>query len=149
MTMRSAAGTASPAEPFPPDGPDVSDLLGDWLNADRGAVSQGPLRLTVSRCGTGVAVRAFGGTAPEGHFAAGRHPDDWGEVPATVYTALGTPSVAWSFSAVYELGAFRTVLSGYHKTGILVATTSTIALDGDGRLGEWTRSFFHRVEERS
>ncbi len=54
--------------------------------------------------------------------------------------------MAWSFSAVYELGGFRTVLSAYHKTGILVATTSRIPLGG-GRSGEWTRSFYHRVEE--
>ncbi|GHH85537.1 hypothetical protein GCM10017771_18870 [Streptomyces capitiformicae] len=31
MTMRSAAGAAPSAEPFPPDSPDVSALLGDWL----------------------------------------------------------------------------------------------------------------------
>ncbi|MCX4903545.1 hypothetical protein [Streptomyces sp. NBC_00878] len=149
MTMRSVAGAAPSAEPSPPDSPDVSALLGDWLNTDRGVVSKGPLRLTVAPRGTGLAVRTLGGTTPDGRFAASRHPYDWGEVPAAVYTAPGAPSVAWSFSAVYELGGLRTVLSAYHKTGILVATASTISLDGSGCPGEWTRSFFHRVEEGS
>lgn len=129
--------------------PDVSALLGDWLNTDRGAVSKGPLRLTVAPRGAGLAVRIVGGSAADGPVAAGRYPYDWGEVPAAVHTAPGAPSVAWSFSAVYELGGLRTVLSAYHKTGILVATASTISLDGGGRPGEWTRSFFHRVEEGS
>jgi hypothetical protein len=137
MTIRSAAGPAPSAEPLPPNSPDTSALLGDWLNADRGVVSKGPLRLTVAKSGTGIAVRAIG--------TGLRQPGDWGEVPAAVYTAPGAPSVAWSYSAAYELGGLRTVLSAYYKTGILVVTASSVPLDGGGRPGEWTRSFFHRI----
>ncbi|MEV0642441.1 hypothetical protein AB0I77_47550 [Streptomyces sp. NPDC050619] len=146
MTINSVAGTTSSAEPLAPDGPDISALLGDWLNTDRGAVSKSPLRLTVAQCGTGLTVRAFGSAPADGRRAAGRQPRDWGEVPAAVYTAPGTPSVAWSFAAVYELGGLRTVVSAYYKTGILVATASSVPLDGGGP-GEWTRSFFHRAGE--
>ncbi|MCX4702630.1 hypothetical protein OG252_42600 [Streptomyces sp. NBC_01352] len=146
MTIRSAAGATSSAAPPAPDAPDLSALSGDWLNTDRGAVSKGPLRLTVAACGTGLTVRAFGITPTDGRSAAGGRPRDWGEVPAAVYTAPGVPSVAWSFSAVYELGGFRTVLSAYYKTGILVTTASSVPFDGGGT-GQWTRSFFHRAEE--
>ncbi|NGO09343.1 hypothetical protein G5C60_17490 [Streptomyces sp. HC44] len=146
MTIRSAAGAAPSARPLPLDRPDVSALLGDWLNTDRRAMSKGPLRLTVAARGTGIAVRVLGSIAADGRFAADRQPPDWGEVPAAVYTAPGAPSVASSFSAVYELGAFRTVLCAYHKTGILVATASSVPLDGGGP-GTWTRSFFHPVGE--
>ncbi|WP_217238155.1 hypothetical protein [Streptomyces sp. AC555_RSS877] len=146
MTIRSTAGTPSSAEPPAPEGPDVSALLGDWLNTDRGAVSKGPLRLTVAECGKGLSVRALGSPAAAGRSPAGRQPRDWGEAPAAVYTAPGAPSVAWSFCAVYELGDLRTVLSAYYKTGILVTTASSVPLDGGGP-GEWTRSFFHRAEE--
>jgi hypothetical protein len=146
MTIRSAADAAPSAGLLPPNRPDVSALLGDWLNTDRGAVSKGPLRLTVVSRGTGLAVRAFGSPATDSRFT-GRQPRDWGEVPAVVYTAPGAPTVAWSFSAVHELGGLRTVLSAYHKTGILVVTASSVPLDGGGRPGEWTRSFFHRLGE--
>ncbi|UUU25813.1 hypothetical protein [Streptomyces sp. DSM 40750] len=141
MTMRSVAGVAPSAEPFPPESPDISALLGDWLNTDRGAMPKGPLRLTLAPRGTGLAVRAFGSTA------AGGQPQDWGEVPAALYTAPGSPSVASSFAAVYELDGVRTVLCAYYKTGILVATASSVPVDGGGRPGEWSRSFFHRLEE--
>ncbi|UUU29950.1 hypothetical protein JIX56_08660 [Streptomyces sp. CA-210063] len=140
MTMPSVAGAAPSAEPYPPESPDISALSGDWLNTDGGAVSKGPVRLTVAPRGTGLAVRAFGSTA-------GGQPYDWGEVPAVLYTAPGTPSLAWAFSSVYELGGFRTVLCAYYKTGILVATASRVPVDGGGRPGEWSRSFFHRLEE--
>jgi len=149
MTNPLAAGAASSAEPTPPDSPDVSALLGDWLNTDRGVVSKGPLRLTVVERGTGIAVRATGNTAADSRVAAGRQPRDWGEVPAAVYAAPGDTSTAWSFSAVYELGGLRTVVSAYHKTGILVVTTSSVPQDGGGRPGEWTRSFFHRTADRA
>ena len=149
MNNPSAAGAEPSAELAPPDSPDVSALLGDWLNADRGAVSKGPLRLTVVERGTGIAVRAAGHTAADSGVAAGRQPRDWGEVPAAVYTAPGDTSTAWSFSAVYELGGLRTVVSAYHKTGILVVTASSVPLDGGGRPGEWTRSFFHRTANRA
>lgn len=138
MTIRLAADAAPSAQPLAPDRPDISALLGDWLNTDRGAVSKGPLRLTVAARGTGIAVRTMGSDP--------RQPRDWGEVPAAVYTAPGAPAVAWSLCAVYERGGFRTVVSAYHKTGILVATASSVPLDGGGP-GTWTRSFFHRVEE--
>jgi hypothetical protein len=129
MTIHSAAEAVPPAKPLAAHGPDVSALLGDWLNSDGGAMSKGPVRLTVARSETGVVVRATG----------------WGEVPAVVYTAPGAPSTAWSFSAVFAHDGLRTLVSAYHKTGILVATTSTVPLgDGEGP-GVWTRSFFHRV----
>ncbi|WP_200304666.1 hypothetical protein [Streptomyces adelaidensis] len=138
MTTSSAAPAPPPAGPVPPDRPDVSALLGDWLNTDRGAVSKGPLRLTVTDGGTSLSVRAIGSEPLRTR--------DWGEVPAAVHTAPGAPSVVWSFTAVYELDGSRTVLSAYHKTGILVVTASRIPLDGE-RPGEWTRSFFHRFRE--
>ncbi|MFF8912899.1 hypothetical protein ACF08M_06125 [Streptomyces sp. NPDC015032] len=142
MTTRSASPTG-PAAPRPPDTPDVSALLGDWVNTDQGS-SKGPLRLTVRWHEKGLFVRAFGTGGPQ--------PRDWGEVSAVVYTAPGTPSVAWSFSAIYTFGPLRTVLCAYHKAGILVATTSSIfSDDSDDSEGvdHWARSFFHRAEGRA
>ncbi|MFF2964168.1 hypothetical protein ACFVT1_35990 [Streptomyces sp. NPDC057963] len=139
MTSRSAS-PAGPAAPRSPDTPDVSALLGDWVNTDQGS-SQGALRLNVTGHEKGLFVRAFGTGSPQSR--------DWGEVPAVVYTAPGTPSTAWSFSAIYHFGSLRTVLCAYHKTGILVATTSNIFSDGGGGADHWARSFFHRAEGRT
>ncbi|MCX4733903.1 hypothetical protein [Streptomyces sp. NBC_01363] len=139
MTTRSAS-PAGPAAPRPPDAPDVSALLGDWVNTDQGS-SKGALRLNVTWHENGLFVRAIGTGSPQ--------PRDWGEVSAVVYTAPGTPSAAWSFSAIYNFGCLRTVLCAYHKTGILVATTSNIFSDGGGRADHWARSFFHRAVGRA
>ncbi|MFB6942208.1 MULTISPECIES: hypothetical protein [unclassified Streptomyces] len=142
MTTRSASSDG-PTAPRPPDAPDVSALLGDWVNTDQGS-SKGALRLNVTWHEKGLFVRAFGTGGPQ--------PRDWGEVPAVVYTAPGTPSAAWAFSAIYSFGCLRTVLCAYHKTGILVATTSSIFSGGSGGsegADHWARSFFHRAVERT
>jgi hypothetical protein len=131
---------AGPAAPRPPNTPDVSALLGDWVNTERSR-PKGPLRLSVTRQAKGLSVRAFGTGGPQ--------PREWGQVPAVVYTAPGAPSVAWAFSANFDVGPLRTVVSAYHKTGILVATTYSIFSESSGDADHWARSFFHRVEERA
>ncbi|MFF0624206.1 hypothetical protein [Streptomyces sp. NPDC004296] len=137
MTSRPASHEG-PAAPRPPDSPDVSPLLGDWVNTEQRS-PQGPLRLSVTRHGKGLAVRAFGTGSPQ--------PRDWGQVPAVAYSAPGAPSVSWSFSASYDFGPLRTVVCAYHKTGILVATTSSV-FSGGGHADHWGRAFYHRAEGR-
>jgi hypothetical protein len=139
MTSRSASHTA-PATPRPPGTPEVSALLGDWVNTDQRS-SKGALRLSVTWHEEGLFVRAFGTGSPQ--------PRDWGQVPAVVYTPPDTPSAACSFSAVYDFGSLRTVIGGYYKTGILVTTTCGVFSDGNGGADHWARSFFHRAEGRS
>ncbi|MEU2361425.1 hypothetical protein ACFU90_00655 [Streptomyces noursei] len=138
MTTRPASHDG-PAAPRPPAAPDVSVLLGDWVNTEQGS-PQGPLRLSVTRHDQGLAVRAFGTGGPQ--------PRDWGQVSAVAYTAPGTPSAAWSFSATYDFGSLRTVVCAYHKTGILVATTSSVFSGGE-HADHWARSFYHRAEGRA
>ncbi|MFF0223936.1 hypothetical protein [Streptomyces sp. NPDC004629] len=136
MTTRPTAPSGPPT-PRPPGTPDVSALLGEWVNTDR-HTAKGAHLLSVTRQDEGVDVRAFG--------AGGPQPGDWGAAPAVLYTPPGTPSLAWAFSAVYDFGALRTVVCAYHKTGILVATTATV-LSGDSEGADhWARSFFHRTE---
>ncbi|MEW1656701.1 hypothetical protein [Streptomyces sp. NPDC093707] len=137
MTARPASHDG-PAAPRPSDAPDVSALLGDWVNTDQRG-PKGPLRLSVTRHDGGLAVRAFGTGSPQ--------PRDWGEVPAVAYSAPGTPSVAWAFSALYDFGSLRTVVCAYHKTGILVVTTSSVFRRGGG-VDHWARSFYHRAKGR-
>jgi hypothetical protein len=139
MTTRSAS-RVGPATPRPPGTPDVSALLGDWVNTDQRS-SKGALRLSVMWHEEGMFVRAFGIGSPQ--------PRDWGQASAVLYTPPGTPSVAWSFSAVYDFGSLRTIVCAYHKTGILVATTCSIFSDGNGGADHWARSFFHRREGRA
>jgi hypothetical protein len=135
--------TTRPTSPSPPPvswplgTPDVSALLGDWVNTDRRG-SKGARLLSVTWRDEGLFVRAVG--------AGGPQPRYWGEAPAVPYTAPDTPTTAWSFSVVYEFGSLRTVVCAYYKTGILITTTATV-LGGD-RVGadHWARSFFHRAE---
>jgi hypothetical protein len=139
MTTRSTSPSGAPA-PRPPGTPTPSALLGKWVNTDqRGTKS--PLALSVAWHEEGMFVRAFGAGSPQ--------PRDWGEAPAVLYTPPGTSSAAWSFSVVYAFGSVRTVVSAYHKTGILVATTSTVFSDDGAGADHWARSFFHRAEGRA
>lgn len=136
MTTRPASPAGS-AAPRPHLAPDVSALLGEWVNTDQGS-AKGAHRLSVCGRDDDVLVRAFGSGGPQ--------PRDWGQVPAVVYTAPGTPSIAWAFSTHFDFGALRTVVCAYHKAGILVATTYSVFRDGDGGADYWARSFYHRGE---
>ncbi|MGW3951233.1 hypothetical protein ACWEKM_09890 [Streptomyces sp. NPDC004752] len=139
MTSRSTS-PSGPPPPRPPETPDASALLGEWANTDQHS-SKGARRLSVTWHEEGMFVRAFGTGHPQ--------PSDWGEAPAVLYTPPQTPSVAWSFSVVYDFGSLRTVVCAYHKTGILIATTATV-LSGDGAGADhWARSFFHRTRGRA
>ncbi|WUD70663.1 hypothetical protein OG937_02675 [Streptomyces sp. NBC_00510] len=138
MTTRSAS-SAGPATPRPPGTPDVSTLLGDWVNTDQRSL-KGARQLSVTWHEGGMFVRAFGTGGPQ--------PRDWGEESAVLYTTPDTPSVASSFSAVYDFGSRRTVVGAYHKAGVLVTTTCTVFSDASGGTDHWARSFFHRAEAR-
>ncbi|WP_413753382.1 hypothetical protein NRF20_26325 [Streptomyces sp. R-74717] len=138
MTTRSASPSGT-ATPRPPGTPDFSALVGDWVNTDQRS-SKGARRLSVTWHEGGMFVRAFGTGSPQ--------PRDWGEAPAVLYTSPDTPSVASSFSAVYDFGSLRTVVGAYHKTGILVTTTCTVFSDVSGGADHWARSFFRRAEAR-
>jgi hypothetical protein len=112
-----------------------SGMCGDWRNTDRTGAG-GILELSVTEDEATLTVRGLGQARPA--------PYAWHRVHAASYAADPSSSEAWSFLADYDFGFMRTIVSTYHKLGILIATTYNIFSDGSERTDYWTREFFHR-----
>jgi hypothetical protein len=113
----------------------ASALCGDWLNADRSGAA-GMLGLSLTEQEGSLLVRGLGLARPVAYA--------WHRIRAASYAPNPTSSQAWSFLSDYDFGFMRTILSGYHKGGVLVATTYNTFHDGSERTAYWTREFFHR-----
>lgn len=113
--------------------PDVSSLLGRWVNVH--PRTDYIVRLTVESRGDGLVLRIQG--------AGDAGPVEWGEVAATPYVA-GRKRQAGGFHAAFEPEGLRTWLAANEKLGILVIQSYTSFTDGSGRLAHFAREFFRR-----
>jgi hypothetical protein len=114
--------------------PDLSPLLGDWLNVQpRTEYIQ---RITVTEDGRGgVRIRILGTGTPD--------PIDWGETTARPYVS-GRSREAGGFHARYLLGGVETYVAANSKLGILVLQSYTSFHDNSGRPAHFGREFFRR-----
>src|SRR5262245_39943977 len=120
----------------------ISPLCGHWLNADhRGA--PGMLGVTLIEQEGNLWVRGLGLATP-GLGLATPMAYDWPRVRTPSFASDPTSSQAWGFLVDYDFGFMRTIIAGYYKTSVLVATTYNTFHDGSGRTPYWTREFFHR-----
>lgn len=113
----------------------ISPLCGDWLNADRSG-APGMLGVTLSEQEGGLWVRGLGMARPAG-FA-------WSRVRTASFAPDPGSRHAWGFLVDYDFGFLRTIIAGYYKTSVLVATTYNTFQDDSDRTAYWTREFFHR-----
>jgi hypothetical protein len=113
----------------------ISPFCGDWLNADRSGAC-GILGLTLTEQEGSLWVRGLGMARPVGYAWRRVHTPSFAPDPAS--------HQAWGFLADYDFGFLRTIVAGYYKTSVLVATTYNTFQDGSGRTPYWTREFFHR-----
>jgi hypothetical protein len=113
----------------------ISPFCGDWLNADRSGAC-GMLGVTLTEQEGGLWVRGLGMAKPVGYAWPRVHTPSFAPDPAS--------NQAWGFLADYDFGFLRTIVAGYYKTSVLVATTYNTFQDGSGRTPYWTREFFHR-----
>jgi hypothetical protein len=109
-------------------------MCGDWLNADRGV--PGMLGVTLSEQEGSLWVRGLGMASPLGYA--------WPRVRTPSFAPGPTSNQAWGYLVDYDFGFMRTIVAGYYKTSVLVATTYNTFHDGSGRTAYWTREFFHR-----
>jgi len=112
----------------------VSPMCGDWLNADRGA--PGMLGVTLTEQENSLWVRGLGMARPAGYA--------WSRVRASSFAPDPGSTQAWGYLVDYDFGFMRTIIAGYYKTSVLVATTYSTFQDGSERTPYWTREFFHR-----
>lgn len=113
--------------------PDISALLGHWINTKRDTdyvseviVREQEGRLVIRLLGTGVA-----------------EPIDWGEIMATPYVS-GRTLEAGGFHARYDFGQSETLIAANQKQGVLVMQLYSSFNDGSGRQNHFSREFFHR-----
>ena len=109
-------------------------MCGDWLNADRGV--PGMLGVTLSEQEGSLWVRGLGMAKPVAYA--------WPRVHAPSFAPDPASRQAWGFLVDYDFGFMRTIIAGYYKTSVLVATTYNTFHDGSERAAYWTREFFHR-----
>lgn len=113
----------------------ISQFCGDWLNADRTGAC-GMLGVTLTEQEGSLWVRGLGMAKPAGYV--------WPRVHSPSYAPDPASNQAWGFLVDYDFGFLRTIIAGYYKTSVLVATTYNTFQDGSGRTPYWTREFFHR-----
>lgn len=113
----------------------ISPFCGDWLNADRSGAC-GMLGVTLTEQEGGLWVRGIGMARPAGYA--------WPRVHAPSFAPDPASDQAWGFLVDHDFGFLRTIIAGYYKTSVLVATTYNTFQDGSGRTPYWTREFFHR-----
>lgn len=113
----------------------ISPFCGDWLNADRSGTC-GMLGVTLTEQEDSLWVRGLGMAKPVGYAWPCVHTPSFAPDPAS--------NQAWGFLVDYDFGFLRTIIAGYYKTSVLVATTYNTFQDGSGRTPYWTREFFHR-----
>ena len=113
----------------------ISPFCGDWLNADRSGAC-GMLGVSLTEQEGGLWVRGLGMAKPIAYAWHGVHSPTFAPDPGS--------NQAWGFLADYDFGFLRTIVAGYYKTSVLVATTYNTFHDRSGRAPYWTREFFHR-----
>lgn len=113
----------------------ISPLCGDWLNADHPG-TPGMLGATLTEQEGSLWVRGLGMAKPVGYA--------WPRVRSASFAPDPGSQQAWGYLVDYDFGFMRTIVAGYYKTSVLVATTYNTFQDGSERTPYWTREFFHR-----
>jgi len=113
----------------------ISPMCGDWLNADHNG-TPGMLGVTLVEQEGTLWVRGLGMAKPAGYA--------WHRVHTASFAPDPASRQAWGFLVDYDFGFMRTIIAGYYKTSVLVATTYNTFHDGSERTPYWTREFFHR-----
>jgi hypothetical protein len=113
----------------------ISPFCGDWFNADRSGAC-GMLGVTLTEQEGSLWVRGLGNAKPVAYAWPRVHTPSFAPDPAS--------NQAWGFLVDYDFGFLRTIVAGYYKTAVLVATTYNVFQDGSGRTPYWSREFFHR-----
>ena len=113
----------------------IAPLCGDWLNADHSG-APGMLGVTLTEQEGSLWVRGLGMAKPVGYA--------WHRVRTAGFAPDPASRQAWGFLVDCDFGFLRTIIAGYYKTSVLVATTYNTFHDGSERTPYWTREFFHR-----
>ncbi|WP_414623145.1 hypothetical protein [Calothrix sp. CCY 0018] len=113
---------------------DISSLLGEWFNTKADTIYL--KKVILSERNGSLIINCYG-VSDEGLI-------DWGEAEAIPYGSGTSSAIAAGFHALFNLDEIETHLVSNQKLNILVIQSYTRYLDGSGRIGHFSREFFHR-----
>jgi hypothetical protein len=112
----------------------TGQFCGDWISTNPS--TRGIARIKVQAREKGLSVHAFGAGEPE--------LNDWGTVPAEVFTDGASSLRIRAFRAFYDFGFLETSLQAKTEKGVLVIASFNRFKDHSGRSSYFSREFFYR-----
>lgn len=113
----------------------LSNLVGNWVNVD--AATRGIVRIVLTdRHGT-IGVHVYGACHPT--------PCDWKEVQGLAYAASVAGGAAVAFTASYDFGFKKTIITGDLEGRNLVVEDFDTFTDGSGRAAYFGKATFKKA----
>jgi hypothetical protein len=113
----------------------LPSLIGTWVNVN--PATQDIVKVVLTSSGGALGVHAYGACVPT--------PCDWGQVTGQAYSASVAGGTAIAFTANYQFGFKRTILTGHLKGEQLVVDDFNVFEDGSGRAAYFTEGTFKKV----
>jgi hypothetical protein len=113
----------------------LPSLIGTWVNVN--PATQDIVKVVLTSSGGGLGVHAYGACVPT--------PCDWGQVTGQAYSASVAGGTAIAFTANYQFGFKRTILTGHLNGEQLVVDDFNVFEDGSGRAAYFTEGTFKKV----
>jgi hypothetical protein len=113
----------------------LPSLIGTWVNVN--PATRDIVKVVLTNNGGALGVHAYGACTPT--------PCDWGEVTGQSYSASVAGGAAVAFSANYQFGFKRTILTGHLAGEQLIVDDFNVFEDGSGRAAYFTEGTFKKI----
>jgi hypothetical protein len=113
----------------------LPSLVGTWVNLNQ--TTKDIVKIVLTNNGGALGVHAYGACVPT--------PCDWGQVTGQAYSASVGGGAAVAFTANYQFGFKRTILTGHLHGEQLVVDDFNVFEDGSGRSAYFTEGNFYKV----
>src|ERR1700739_4988222 len=110
-------------------------LIGTWVNVN--PATRDIVKVVLTNNGGALSVHAYGACTPT--------PCDWGQVTGQAYSASVEGGAAVAFTANYQFGFKRTILTGHLHGEQLIVDDFNVFEDGSGRAAYFTEGTFKKV----
>jgi hypothetical protein len=110
-------------------------LIGTWVNVN--PATRDIVKIVLTNVGGALGVHAYGACTPT--------PCDWGQVTGQAYSASVAGGAAVAFTASYQFGFKRTILTGHLNGEQLIVDDFNVFEDGSGRAAYFTEGTFKKI----
>lgn len=113
----------------------LPSLIGTWVNVN--PATRDIVKIVLTNSGGALGVHAYGACVPT--------PCDWGQVTGQAYSASVAGGAAVAFTADYQFGFKRTILTGHLSGEHLIVDDFNVFEDGSGRSAYFTEGTFKKA----